>query len=138
MLQPIAQIQHTYFKKSFELKNKLSKLKLPPNASLFTYAAISMSTNTDTEDCIASLTTFLKNQDNKLKFKYTDNALLAVIKIVMKNNRIRFGDFIAKQIKGIAMGMSPAPTIANLFAAIHKDKELLFLLQRFINDGLGI
>jgi len=34
--------------------------------------------------------------------------------IVMHNNRMRFGDIIAKQILGIAMGMSPAPTIANL------------------------
>ncbi|KAL7536823.1 hypothetical protein ACHAXR_007422 [Thalassiosira sp. AJA248-18] len=63
----------------------------------------------------------------------------------MRNNRMRFGDLLVKQLIGIAMGMSPAPTIANLFVAIHENQDLLpFLetcikyLKRFINDGIGI
>jgi hypothetical protein len=43
------------------------------------------------------------------------------------------------------MGMSPAPTIANLYIIIYKDKHILpllnsflFYLKRFINNGLGI
>jgi len=46
---------------------------------------------------------------------------------------------------GIAMGMSPAPTIANLFVAIHEAASILrfvglFLLwlKRVIDDGFGI
>jgi len=104
-----------------------------------------MYTNINTEDDIESLTAFLKNQYNKMKFKYSANTLIDAIKSIMKNNRMKFGDVIVKQIKGIEMGMSPAPTIANLFVAIHDDKELLnflrtclLLLQRFIEDGLDI
>jgi hypothetical protein len=43
------------------------------------------------------------------------------------------------------MGMSPAPTIANLFVAIYEAKKIipligtyLFLLHWFINNGFGI
>ena len=46
---------------------------------------------------------------------------------------------------GIVMGMSPAPTIANLFVAIHEQlcilqylKTFLMWLRRFIDDGFGI
>ena len=50
-----------------------------------------------------------------------------------------------KQISGIVMGMSPAPTIANLYVAIYEELHVLkFLpspvlyLRRFIDDSLGI
>ncbi len=67
------------------------------------------------------------------------------MEIVMKNNRMRFGNLIFHQICGVAMGMSPAPTIANLYVAIYEAKHILPLLdsflfyrKRFINNGLGI
>jgi hypothetical protein len=62
----------------------------------------------------------------------------------MLNNRMRFGDIIVKQISGIAMGMSPAPTIANLYVAIYEELHVLkFLpspvlyLRRFIDDNMA-
>jgi hypothetical protein len=65
--------------------------------------------------------------------------------LVMQNNRMQFGDLVMHQIKGIAMGMSPAPTIANLFIAIYEAKKIipligtyLHVLHRFIDDGFGI
>ena len=63
----------------------------------------------------------------------------------MHNNRMRFADVLVKQISGIAMGMSPAPTIANLFVAIYEAEHVLpFIpsvvkyLRRFIDNGVGI
>jgi hypothetical protein len=64
----------------------------------------------------------------------------------MWNNRMRFGDIIIKQIKGISMGMSSSPTIANLFVAIHEERKVLpFLktpwlkyLKTFIDDRFAI
>ncbi len=63
----------------------------------------------------------------------------------MENNQMRFGDLIYHQIHGVAMGMSPAPTIANLYVAIYEldhiipllDKYLMFY-KRFINNGFSI
>ncbi len=63
----------------------------------------------------------------------------------MFNNRMRFEDIIVKQISGIAMGMSTAPAIANLYVAIYEESHVLkFLpspvlyLRHFIDDGFGI
>ena len=58
---------------------------------------------------------------------------------------MRFGDLIYHQIRGVATGMLPAPTIANLYVAIFElehiipllDKFLLFY-NRFIDNGFAI
>ncbi|KAL7530524.1 hypothetical protein ACHAXR_006240, partial [Thalassiosira sp. AJA248-18] len=146
MLQPIVKTQPTYFKNSFALKKELDELTLPANASLFTYDAVSMYTNIDTEECISRLEAYLLKPQVYRRFQhYSPRALIDAIKIVMRNNRMRFGDLLVKQLIGIAMGMSPAPTIANLFVAIHENQDPLpFLetclkyLKRFIDDGIGI
>ena len=146
-LQPLVKAQRTYFKNSFALKSQLALLQLPPNASVFTYDAVSMYTNIDTDQCISSLKKYLSSRDTQTKFPhYSPSALISAIEIVMRNNRMRFGDIIVLQEKGIAMGMSPAPEIANLFVAIHEEERVLpwldtpFLrfLKRFIDDGIGI
>jgi hypothetical protein len=146
MLQPLVKAQATYFKDSFALKKWLNSLTLPANSSLFTYDAVSMYTNIDTEDCIDALSDFLLSKIQTAKFThYSPRALIEAIKIVMRNNRMRFGDIIVKQLRGIAMGMSPAPSIANLYVAIHELKSILqhvgsfiFFLRRFIDDGFGV
>ena len=58
---------------------------------------------------------------------------------------MRFGDIITQQLAGIAMGMAPAPAIANLYVALfEKDiilprfKMCLPLYLRFIDDGLAV
>ncbi|KAL7532540.1 hypothetical protein ACHAWF_004171 [Thalassiosira exigua] len=42
---------------------------------------------------------------------------------------MRFGNLVVFQLLGIAMGMAPAPTIANLFVALHEEAEILPWLQ---------
>ena len=146
MLQPIAKAQQTYFKDSFTLKRLFNELKIPRNASLFTYDAVSMYTNIDTDDCIKNLSEFLQNPNTQRQFPhYPAQALVEALVLVMRNNRMRFGDTVVKQIRGIAMGMSPAPPIANIFVALHEESEVLpfldtcvFFLRRFIDDGFGI
>ena len=59
ILQPLVKSQAKYFRDSFALKRWLNSLILPANSSLFTYDAVSMYTNIDTEDCIAALSAFL-------------------------------------------------------------------------------
>ena len=144
-LQPIVQDQALYFKNSVELKTELEALALPANASLFTYDAVGMYPSIDTADCLARLTGYLSQKEVSGKYGFSPTALLEAIELVMLNNCMRFGDIIVKQISGIAMGMSPAPTIANLYVAIYEELHVLkFLpspvlyLRRFIDDGLGI
>lgn len=145
-LQPIVQNQATYFKNSYALKQQLDMMTLPPNARIFTYDAVSMYTNIDTECCLSRLSTYLHSPTTLATYPHiSPSTLMEALTIVMNNNRMRFGDIIAKQHKGIAMGMSPAPTIANLFVAIFEQEHIisnppphLHFLRRFIDDGFGI
>jgi hypothetical protein len=145
ILQPIVKDQALYFKNSVELKTDLEAISIPTNASLFTYDAVAMYPSINTEDCLTRLTGYLSKPEISGKYGFSSTALLEAIELVMFNNRMRFGDIIAKQKSGIAMGMSPAPTISNLYMAIYEEMQVLkFLpliilyLRRFIDDGLGI
>ena len=58
---------------------------------------------------------------------------------------MKFGDIFVHQLKGIGMGMSQVPPLANLYVALHESKEILpifaynlFIYVRFIDDGLVI
>ena len=140
-LQPVVADQPFYFKDSFSLKQELDKIVLPLNASIMTFDAVSMYTNIDINDSIERITTFLADIWDKNECK----AVKSVMEIVMKNNRMRFGDLIYHQIRGVAMGMSPAPTIANLYVAIYELEFIIPLLEkylmfykRFIDDGFAV
>jgi hypothetical protein len=117
--------QALYFKNSAELKSEMEQLDLHVNSSLFTYDAIAMYPNINTAQCIKWLFNYLTDPNISSKFGYSPEALLDAIKLVMENNRMRFGDVIVKQVSRIAMGMSPAPTIANLFVAIYEKNHVL-------------
>jgi hypothetical protein len=139
-LQPIVASQPFYFKDSFSLKQELHKIVLPPNASIKTFDTVSMYTNIDIDDSIEQISTFLANIWDKHECKAVKKAM----EIVMKTNRMQLVDLIYHQIRGVAMGMSPAPTIANLYVAINEinhiipllDKYLMFY-KRFIDDGFS-
>ena len=146
-LQPIVRQQRTYFQDSFALKLLLENLEtLPPNACLFTYDAVSMYTNINTEECLQRLESFLSNPATIEKYPHlSPRALIEALHIVMYNNRMKFGNIHVRQHKGIAMGMAPAPSIANLFVAIYEETHIptfpsssLHFLRRFIDDGFGI
>ena len=89
-----------------------------------------MYTKIDIDDCITRISTFLLDPQTQAQFPHYDpEALIEAIEIVMQNNRIRFGDIIVKQLVGVAMGMSPAPPIANLYVAIHEKQTILSFLD---------
>ncbi len=96
-------------------------------------------------DCLARLLVYLLDTEVATKYGFSPMALLEAMELVMYNNQMHFGDLIVKQLSGIAMGMSPAPTIANLYVAIYEHSHVLpyiprvvLYLCRFIDYGLGI
>ena len=145
-LQPIAQSQPLYFPNSVALKEEYERLTLKPSHSLFTYDAIKMYPNIPTDVGCERLERWFK-LPNQLKLfkKLRVQTLMDAIKLVMKENRMKFGDLFAKQIKGVTMGMSPAPPIANLFVGIFEEENVvgkfnhcIDYLKRFIDDGIGL
>jgi hypothetical protein len=87
----------------------------------------------------------LSNKEVSSMDGFLSTALLEALELVMLNNHMRFGDIIVKQISRIAMGMSPAPAIANLYVAIYETAHILqyipsvvLYLRPFIDDGFGV
>ena len=133
-----------YLKNSTALKEELERMELPPNASLFTYDAITMYPSINITQCILCLLEYLSSSEITSRYGFSSKALIEALTLLMLNNRMRFRDIIVKQHSGIAMGMSPAPTITNLFMAIYKTTHVLpyipqvvLYVHHFI-DGVGI
>ena len=92
-----------------------------------------MYTNINTDECLDRLTEFLLRLSMETRFPhYPAKALVKALHLIMKNNRLRFGDIIVQQLKGIAMGMSPAPAIANQFGVIYKTDDILPAFKKYL------
>jgi hypothetical protein len=61
-LQKIAQWQQSYFKSIFDLKQEITTMKLPPNATVFTADVVSLYIHTKTALRIIT-SNLLKNED---------------------------------------------------------------------------
>jgi hypothetical protein len=110
-------------------------MTLPTNASLFTYDAVAMYPSINTAQCLDRLVGFLLSPDISQRYGINPKALLKAIKLIMYNNRMCFGNVLVKQISGIVMGMSPAPTLANLFVAIYEDEHILPFIPTVVTVG---
>jgi hypothetical protein len=144
-LQLIVKDQALYFKNLAESNSDLKNLTLPPNVSIFMYDAVAMYPSIYTTNCLDCLSGYLSNKEVSQVYEFLSEALLEALELVMLNNRMRFGDIIVKQISGIVMGMSPAPTIANLYMVVSEEAHVLkyipsvvLYLHCFIDDGLGV
>jgi len=94
---------------------------MPPNALLFTYDAVLMYTNINTDHCLQILSTHLQKKEIRRKFNYDSTTLITALEIVLRGNIMKFGSMYAEQIKGIAMGLCPAPPIACLYVSLTQE-----------------
>jgi hypothetical protein len=128
------------------LKKELNKITLPPNALIFTYNVVSMYTNVNTEESISPIKEYLLQPATQQRFNSKNpQTIVEAMSLVLQNNRMHFGDLVVHKITGIPMGMSPVPTIVNLFVAIFEAEHILLLiglylllLQRFIDNRFGV
>lgn len=143
-LQPVAAIQRSYFRNSFELRQRLLELDLPPNARLFTADAVSMYTNIPTAAAINYITQKLHRYASSHDRGYPVMAVQSALSLVMRNNVFTFGNMTFKQLNGTAMGTPPAPPYATLYYSVYEDSFLpeyqdsLLIYKRFIDDVIGI
>ncbi len=66
----------------------------------------------------------VSNPEVSNMYGFSSATLLEALELVMFNNCMRLGDIIVKQNSGIAMGLSPVPTIANLYVAIYEEAHV--------------
>ena len=148
-LQQCIHLVPTYLKNSKDLINQLRELgDLPRNAKLFSYDAISMYTNIDTEHAILCLNNWLHRHELEIPRDFPIEAVVEAAKLVMRNNFFQFGDRYYKQIRGTAMGTNAAVPWAIIYYAAHEEALLipkymnnlskLLFCKRFIDDGLGV
>jgi len=144
-LQQVAKQMSSYIKSSYDLKQQLVQLHLPPNCYLFTADAKSMYTNIPTNFALQVIRRYLQTH----RHKFPDlpiNAVVSGLSIIMKSNYFKFGDTFWKQLKGTAMGTPPAPPYATIFYGALEEKILqedrfqpnLVFYKRFIDDVFGI
>jgi hypothetical protein len=117
-LQPVVKDEALYLKNSAKLKGDLDEMTLPANASLFTYDAVAIYPSINTAQCLDRQSGFFLSPDISQQYRINTKALLEAIEWIMYSNHMHFSNVLVKQISGIAMGMSPAPTLANLFVAV--------------------
>ena len=141
-LRPVTLSMPTVLKSSYDLKEKIVSLNLPPNARCFTCDCKKLYPSINTKAALDVIEDYL--HDNNNLFDYDADALVDALRLLMENLYFRFGDVYYKQISGSAMGVPPAPDYANIFYGIHElaflpeFEEFLAAYHRFIDDIFGI
>ena len=139
-LKKVAQHQPSYFKSSYDLKQELLSLEIPPNTYIFTADARAMYTNIPTNRALNFIGKYLREEFPDMPV----DALMSALRLVMKNNIFQFGDCIYLQKTGTAMGTPPAPGWATLYFALCENKVVpkfannAFYYKRFIDDIIGL
>ena len=140
-LKIAAREQPSYFKSSYDLKQELLSMDIPPNTYLFTADARAMYTNIPTDRALNFIGDYLRET------AFPDvpvEALMSALRLVMKNNVFQFGDCVYLQKTGTAMGTPPAPGWATLYFALCENKvvpdfqENVYFYKRFIDDIIGL
>lgn len=142
-LQPIAQAQPSYIKSSFDFRDELLKLDIPPGALLFTADAQSMYTNIPTADGLRLIREYLYSP-HCAEFDFDIDAVMSGLSLIMNQSYFDFGDTTWKQTRGTTMGTPPAPPYATLYYAIHERalmsdfSDSLNFYRRYLDDVFGI
>ena len=141
-LQSVARAQASYISSSYDLKQELLQLHLPPGSKLFTADAIAFYTNINTAQALRTIGHYL-HENTTLFPDVPVNALMEALRLVMDNNIFEFGDTVWHQRTGMAMGTPPAPSYATLYYAIHENEFVpsfpnLLFYRRYIDDVFGI
>ena len=117
-------------------------MDLPPGCCLFIADATLIYTNIDTDICIHTISSILKNESQFKHFPH--DAIIGALKIIMKNNYFKFGDTFWLQLSGCAMGTPLAPPYTTIYFSPHENhcqslfKNNLIFYKRFIDNIFGI
>ena len=135
LLKHIVVKQPSYIKDSQNLIQLTQNLSFNENSILHSADFESLYTNIPVNKALIIISELYMNNPIEEVTTYAFNSFL---KLVLENNYFSFNDRIFLQIKGIAMGTSCAPDIANLYLSFFEIKSSMFFqppfFKRFIDD----
>ena len=113
-------------KNSDTFRTEILQIKIPPNARLVTFDAISMYSNIDLNHARTVMKHWLESYvPENTTDALPHDTILEALDLVMRNNIVQFGDSYFLQLVGTAMGTSVAVVFANLYFGWHKKTLLL-------------
>jgi hypothetical protein len=136
-LQPLLREFKTVLNSSQELISKLREVGPMEGCWLITGDVTAMYTNIDPFDAIRKITSILPATSQGIR----RSTLVKMIEFVLLNNFFMFENDIYQQKSGLAMGVSCAPIIANLYCAVYEKDMLKYrtgktlkVYARYIDD----
>ena len=119
--------------------------KIPFNCRIWTADANSMYNNIDTEHAIEVISIWLLVLAPQIGDDFPVEAIIAAMKIIMRNNIFEWGNLCFLQLLGTAMGTSAAVMWATIYFGYHEQHTLipkygqyLLYFKRYIDDIIGI
>ena len=135
LLKHIVVTQKTYIKDSQNLIQKTKNIQFKNNVFIHSAYFENLYTNIPTQKALIIISEFYMNSSIDGISSHCFNVIL---KLVLENNYFTFDSSFYLQIKGIPMGTSCGPDIANLFLAYFDIKNSLIFqpefISRFIDD----
>ena len=113
-LQEISQKHSSYIKDTYDFLSKLRTSKVKPDTLLVTLDVEAMYTNIDNEKGLEAVKNAFATNPSPRR---SDQHILELLELNLKNNDFEFNDETFLQISGTAMGKKFAPSYANLFMA---------------------
>ena len=126
MLQKVMKQLPWCIKNSDTFRTEILQIKIPPNARLVTFDAISMYSNIDLNHARTVMKHWLESYvPENATDALPHDTILEALDLVMRNNIVQFGDSYFLQLVGTAMGTSVAVVFANLYFGWHEKTLLL-------------
>lgn len=120
-LQPFSVVHASYVKDTNDFLAKLRAVRTKPDSLLVTLDVESMYTNIDNEDGLEAVRKAFLSQFDSYR---SDEHILKLLELGLKNNDFVFNDEFFLQISGTAMGKKFAPSYANIFMANWEEEAL--------------
>jgi hypothetical protein len=144
-LQHLMKLLPLCIKVSDSFRREVIQVRVPPNARLVTFEAVSMYSNTNLDHAMKIMQLWLETYvPSASESILPTQSILDALELVMHHNIMQFGDSYFLHLIGTAMGTSVAVVFANLYFGWH-EKELILPRYhyhfkrinhhaRFIND----
>lgn len=123
LLQPFVTALSTYIRDTTDFIQKVEGILVPKEAIIVSFDVASLYTNIPLEDAREVVQYYLSqnNDEDRPPVQY----VLQLVDLLLEKNYFKYGEQFFYQIKGVSMGSSFPPSLANLFMACLEENFIL-------------